>query len=153
MTWGQQNTEAEAHEQLACAADYGVNFFDTAEMYPICPARETQGRTSHYLGSWLRGQRRQDVVVASKVAGRSGDMPWIPANRTEPRGEEAGARAAAWRERHPAMLPSPRFGVHDGVGCHKPCEQQYTHVAAQRATTLRYRYQKLIPKLNILSQV
>ena len=54
MTFGQQNTEAEAHEQLACAADYGVNFIDTAELYPISPARETQGRTSQYIGSWLK---------------------------------------------------------------------------------------------------
>ena len=54
MTWGQQNTEAEAHEQMDYALDQGVNFFDTAELYPVPPKAETQGRTEKYIGSWFK---------------------------------------------------------------------------------------------------
>ena len=92
MTFGQQNTEAEGHEQMSIAAEYGVNFFDTAELYPISPLPETQGRTSEIVGTWLQGHRREDFIIATKVTGRSGNMPWIPANRTIPRGKETATR-------------------------------------------------------------
>lgn len=70
MTWGEQNTEAQAHEQLDFAIEHGVNLVDTAEMYPVPPKAETQGRTETYIGTWLaRTGRRQDIVLASKVAG------------------------------------------------------------------------------------
>lgn len=94
MTFGQQCGETEAHVLLSAAADAGVNFIDTAEMYPIAPARETQGDSSRVVGTWLRapGRARCDFVVASKVAGRSVNMPWIPANRSVPRGVEAETR-------------------------------------------------------------
>jgi len=92
MTFGQQNTEAEAHEQLAYAKDIGINFLDTAEIYPIVPARETQGRTSEYIGTWLRHQKREDTIVATKVAGRSTGLEWVPANRLNPRDEERNPR-------------------------------------------------------------
>jgi len=72
MTWGQQNTEAEGHEQLDLALDYGINFFDTAEMYAIPPRAETQGATERIIGSWLQARRNRDkVIIASKVSGRS----------------------------------------------------------------------------------
>ncbi len=98
MTWGQQNTEQEAHHQLSYAFDLGVNFLDTAEMsvtsfllftvlltavlacssvlsgpystacrYPIPPKAETKGFTDNYIGSWLRSQKRDNIVLASKV--------------------------------------------------------------------------------------
>jgi aryl-alcohol dehydrogenase-like predicted oxidoreductase len=54
MTWGQQNSEAEAHAQLDCAFERGVNFIDTAEMYPVPPNATTQGRTESFVGSWAR---------------------------------------------------------------------------------------------------
>ena len=74
MTWGEQNTEAEGHEQIDYALDKGVNFIDTAEMYSIPTKAETQGSTEKVIGSWLKKTgRRDDVVVASKVAG-PGDM-------------------------------------------------------------------------------
>ncbi len=70
MTWGQQNTEAQAHEQLDYALGQGINFIDTAEMYPVPPRAETQGRTEMYIGSWLAARgRRDDLVIATKVAG------------------------------------------------------------------------------------
>ena len=70
MTWGEQNTEAEAHQQLDYALERGVNLVDVAEMYPVPPKPETQGLTETYIGTWLaRSKRRQDIVLASKVAG------------------------------------------------------------------------------------
>src|SRR6267143_795270 len=57
MTWGEQNSEADAHSQLDFALAHGVNFIDTAEMYPVPPNGETQGRTEKFLGSWLKRQR------------------------------------------------------------------------------------------------
>jgi len=74
MTYGQQNTESEAHEQLNYAIDQGVNFIDTAEMYSIPGKKETQGSTERYIGSWLKDQKREDLVVATKI---TGPMPYF----------------------------------------------------------------------------
>ena len=78
MTWGEQNTEAEAHAQLEWALDRGVNFIDTAEMYPVPPRRETQGSTERIVGAWLgkNRHRRDKIVLASKIAG-PGRREWI----------------------------------------------------------------------------
>ena len=71
MTWGEQNTEAEAHEQLDYALTRGINFIDTAEMYPVPGKAETQGRTEKYIGTWLKARgKRDDLILASKVTGR-----------------------------------------------------------------------------------
>ena len=78
MTWGEQNTEAEAHQQLDYARDQGINFIDTAEMYPVPPRAETQGRTEEYIGTWLKSRADRDqIVLASKVAGPSRGMNYI----------------------------------------------------------------------------
>ena len=71
MTWGSQNSEAEAHAQIDYALDQGVNFLDTAEGYPVTPvSAETTGRTEEYIGSWLaKSGKRDRVVLATKVAG------------------------------------------------------------------------------------
>ncbi|MCL7743841.1 aldo/keto reductase [Guyparkeria hydrothermalis] len=69
MTFGEQNTEAEAHQQLDRAVASGINFIDTAEMYPVPPCAETQGRTESFVGSWLKHQKRDDLIVATKVTG------------------------------------------------------------------------------------
>lgn len=78
MTWGQQNSEAEGHEQIEWALAHGINFIDTAEMYPVPPNRETQGRTETILGSWIgrNRARRKDFVLATKIAG-PGRREWI----------------------------------------------------------------------------
>ncbi len=77
MTWGQQNSESDAHEQLDFALSRGVNFIDTAEMYAVPPTEETYTLTEQYLGSWLKARKNRDkVIIATKVAGPSG-MPWI----------------------------------------------------------------------------
>lgn len=71
MNWGQQNSEEEAHAQLDCAVGRGINFIDTAEMYPIPPDREKQGTTERFLGSWLRARgKRNNLVIATKVSSR-----------------------------------------------------------------------------------
>jgi aryl-alcohol dehydrogenase-like predicted oxidoreductase len=70
MTWGEQNTEAEAFEQMDYALAHGVNFFDTAELYPIPPQAETYGRTEEIIGNWLRQTgNRNRIILASKIAG------------------------------------------------------------------------------------
>jgi aryl-alcohol dehydrogenase-like predicted oxidoreductase len=77
MTWGSQNSEAEAHEQMDYALEKGVNFFDTAELYPTTPVKaETHGRTEELIGTWLKkGGKRKDIVLATKIAG--GGRPHI----------------------------------------------------------------------------
>lgn len=69
MTFGNQNTEAEGHSQLNYAVDKGVNFIDTAELYPVPATAETSGRTSEIIGTWLKHQKREALVIASKIAG------------------------------------------------------------------------------------
>ena len=76
MTFGEQNTEADAHEQLDYAVANGVNFIDTAEIYAVPPRAETYGLTEQYIGTWLKRRGGRDkIVLATKVAGPS-DMKW-----------------------------------------------------------------------------
>ncbi len=78
MTWGEQNTEAEAHQQLDYAVDAGINFIDTAEMYPVPPKAETQGLTETYIGTWLaKRQDRDKLIIASKVCGQDLFVPYL----------------------------------------------------------------------------
>ena len=81
MTWGEQNDEKDAHAQLDLALARGVNFIDTAEMYPVPPTPATQGRTEEILGAWIRRHGRDGLVIASKVAG-PGRRDWIRGGRT-----------------------------------------------------------------------
>lgn len=70
MTWGEQNTETEAHAQIDMALAHGINLIDVAEMYPVPPRPETQGLTEQYLGSWLKKSGKRDqVLVATKATG------------------------------------------------------------------------------------
>jgi aryl-alcohol dehydrogenase-like predicted oxidoreductase len=78
MTYGEQNTLEEGVELLNCAFDkYGINFVDTAEMYPVPVKAETQGRTDECVKMFLQGRNREDVILATKVAGRS-HINWLP---------------------------------------------------------------------------
>lgn len=78
MTFGEQNSEAEAHQQLDYALAHGINFIDTAEMYPVMPRAETVNRTEQYIGTWIKSSgKREKVIIATKVAGPSRGMPWI----------------------------------------------------------------------------
>jgi aryl-alcohol dehydrogenase-like predicted oxidoreductase len=76
MTWGEQNTEAQAHEQIALALEHGVNFLDTAEMYPVPPRAETYSRTEKFIGNWIqRSGGRDKLVIATKAAGPARAAP------------------------------------------------------------------------------
>lgn len=77
MTFGEQNTENEAHAQLDLAVSHGVNFIDTAEMYPVAPRAETVHRTESYIGTWLKRQQRDKLIVATKIAGPARGFGWI----------------------------------------------------------------------------
>ncbi|XP_020254745.1 uncharacterized protein LOC109831755 [Asparagus officinalis] len=79
MTFGEQNSLPQSLQLLDQAFDAGINFFDSAEMYPVPQRRETQGRSEEYVGGWIRERRvpRDRVVLATKVAGPSGQMIWI----------------------------------------------------------------------------
>jgi aryl-alcohol dehydrogenase (NADP+) len=77
MTFGEQTPEREAHAQLDCAVANGVNFIDTAEMYPVPPGPKTYARTESIVGAWLARQPRDRLVVASKVAGPGRDRQWV----------------------------------------------------------------------------
>ena len=93
MTWGEQNTEAEAHEQLSYACDErGINFIDTAELYPVPPKADTQGRTEQYIGTWLNQRgHRDDLVIATKACGPG---EWVNYFRGGPRHTKAHLDAA-----------------------------------------------------------
>lgn len=80
MTFGEQNTEVDAHEQLNYAVEKGVNFVDTAELYPVPGRKETQGLTEKYIGTWLKDQKREDLVIGSKITGPSGGLGYIREN-------------------------------------------------------------------------
>ena len=77
MTWGEQNSENDAHQQLDYAASRGINFIDVAEMYPVPPKAQTQGRTEVYLGTWLKKQRRDKWIVATKIAAQGRGFAWV----------------------------------------------------------------------------
>ena len=81
MTYGQQNTFAEAHEQLDYAIAQGINFIDTAEMYPVPPKAETQGKTEQYIGEWLAQphikQQRDKLIIATKIIGTGRNYKWL----------------------------------------------------------------------------
>ncbi len=76
MTWGEQNSEKEAYEQMDFASEKGVNFFDTAELYAVPPKAETYGLTEKIIGNWFAKRKNRDkIILASKVAGPGCD--WI----------------------------------------------------------------------------
>ncbi|XP_022137144.1 uncharacterized protein LOC111008691 [Momordica charantia] len=80
MTFGQQNTEKEAHEQLSYAYEHGINIIDTAEAYPVPMKQETQGRTDIYIGNWLKSKPRDKIILATKVCGYSERSSYLREN-------------------------------------------------------------------------
>ena len=77
MTFGEQNSEAEAHQQLDYAVSRGVNFFDAAEMVAVPPRAETQGCTARYVGSWLKKQARDKQIIATKITAPGRGFQWV----------------------------------------------------------------------------
>ena len=128
MTWGQQNTEEEGHEQMDYAVDRGVNFFDTAELYSIPPKAETQGSTETIIGTWFKKNKNRDkIILATKVAGRSG-MDWFRGGETrlDKKNIEAAIEGSLKRlqtdyvdlyQLHWPDRPMPMFG--GGAGLYK----------------------------------
>ncbi|KAG8370435.1 hypothetical protein BUALT_Bualt14G0116500 [Buddleja alternifolia] len=92
MTFGEQNSEKEAHEQLSYAFERGINAFDTAEVYPVPLKKETQGRTELYISSWLKSQPRDKIILATKIAGSSERSPWLRENSKIARVDAANIR-------------------------------------------------------------
>ncbi len=81
MTYGQQNTEVEGHEQLDYAIEQGINFIDTAEMYSVPGRKETQGSTERIIGTWLKKSgKRNEIILATKVTGPSAGLTHISPN-------------------------------------------------------------------------
>jgi len=78
MTFGRQNTEAEGHSQIDYALEQGINFIDTAEMYPVPSQEPTYGHTEKIIGTWLKKSgKREDIVLATKIAGANRGLPFI----------------------------------------------------------------------------
>ncbi|MEZ9058449.1 aldo/keto reductase [Vibrio pelagius] len=77
MTWGLQNTQQQADQQIEYALSQGINFIDTAEMYAVPPSPETYGKTEEIIGDWLsrNPQRRSELIIATKIAGAG--LPWV----------------------------------------------------------------------------
>lgn len=80
MTFGEQNTEKQGHEQLNFALDQGVNFVDTAELYSVPGKAETQGSTEKIIGSWIAKGNRDKIILATKIAGPSKGLTYIREN-------------------------------------------------------------------------
>ena len=80
MTFGDQNSQLEAHEQLDYAVSCGINFIDTAEMYPVPPKAETYTRTETIIGHWLKNQAREKLIIGSKISGPGRGLGWIRNN-------------------------------------------------------------------------
>lgn len=78
MTFGEQNTEADGHEQLDYALDRGINFIDTAELYAVPSRKENQGATERIIGTWIKArQNRDQYILASKATGPSANLKYI----------------------------------------------------------------------------
>lgn len=77
MTWGEQNTEAQAHQQLDLAVAQGVNFIDTAEIYPSPISADTQGETERHIGNWLSRQQRERLVIATKMCPATSNLSYL----------------------------------------------------------------------------
>jgi aryl-alcohol dehydrogenase-like predicted oxidoreductase len=100
MTWGEQNSEAESHAQLDAAVAAGINFIDTAEMYPVPPRAETYGLTERYIGTWLKQRKnREHIILASKVMSHSGDLNYVRGGNNRLNREHIEAAVAASLER------------------------------------------------------
>ena len=85
MTWGEQNSEKQAFAQMDYAQDAGINFFDTAELYPVPPSDKTRGETSRIIGRWIKNKKnRNKIIIADKIVGRSG-MNWFRKNSEQTR--------------------------------------------------------------------
>jgi len=78
MTFGEQNSQSDGFEQMNYAVERGINFFDTAELYAVMPRKETYGKTEEIIGNWFKEKKNRDkVILASKIASKTNDLPWV----------------------------------------------------------------------------
>ncbi len=78
MTFGEQNNQKDAFNQMDYSLDRGVNFFDTAELYAVMPRKETYGKTEEIIGNWLKDRKnREKIILASKIVSKSDGLEWI----------------------------------------------------------------------------
>jgi aryl-alcohol dehydrogenase-like predicted oxidoreductase len=128
MTFGEQTAEPEAHAQLDCALAHGVNFIDTAEMYPVPPGAATYARTEAIVGNWLARRPRDKVILATKVAGPGRDRQWVRGGETaltkknirwavddslgRLRTDYVDLYQIHWPERNVAMFGTMRYDAH-----------------------------------------
>ena len=124
MTWGYQNTEKDAHEQLDYAIDQGINFIDTAEIYAVPPSKETYGLTEKYIGTYLKRhpEKRKNLVIATKIAGPGVDYIRNGNGFSPPSGIEEAVNGSLKRlqidyidlyQLHWTQRMTPRFGTMD----------------------------------------
>jgi len=129
MTWGNQNTDTEAASQLNAAWDCGINFLDTAEIYPVPVSEEKQGATDRAIAKWLRTSTwaRDDVVLATKVSGFNERFTWLRGEPTRVNREQVLASVDAslarlgvdhidllqihWPDRYVPLFGSTRYDV------------------------------------------
>ena len=154
MTWGEQNTEVEAHVQLDWALANGINFIDTAEMYPVPPGPATQGRTENLIGNWIKknSARRGDYILASKIAGpgrrdwiRDGDthiskktIPWaIDDSLKRLQTDYIDLYQIHWPERYVPMFGNWQFEAKKDKPCVSIAEQIEALAAAIKAGKIR----------------
>jgi len=141
MTFGEQNTETEGHQQLDYALDRGINFIDTAELYPIPPRRESQGRTETIIGNWLRKRNNRDrVILATKVVGPGRD--WLDHfrggnNRLDRKNIEAAIEGSLRRlqtdyiDYYQIHWPDRRTNCFGRLGFHWPDQPEASEVALE----------------------
>ena len=123
MTWGYQNSEADAHAQMDYALSRGVNFWDTAELYAVPPSAESYGKTESYIGKWFaQTGRRKDVILASKVGGsgpqwiRTGREGYTPEGIREALDNSLRRLQTDYIDLYQLHWPQrqvPKFGLHD----------------------------------------
>ncbi len=127
MTFGQQNTLEDAKEQLDHSIAEGINFIDTAELYAVPPKAETQGLTEEYVGEWLKDQKREDLIVATKIVGSGRNFEWFREGKNQVNRDEINRAVddslkrlktdyidlyqIHWPDRYVSMFGAPDYDV------------------------------------------
>ncbi|MAE59051.1 MAG: NADP(H)-dependent aldo-keto reductase [Halobacteriovorax sp.] len=136
MTWGVQNTIEQAHEQLDYALDNGVNFIDTAEMYPVPPTEETYTKTEQFIGKWDKLKTDRDkIILATKVAGPAESMSYIRGgtNRLDKKNIKAACEASLKRlnvdyiDLYQLHWPSRNTNFFGSLGYQHSQEEDFIH--------------------------
>ncbi len=155
MTYGEQNTEAEGHEQLDLAREHGVNLIDTAEMYPVPPKEDTAGDSERILGAWLKSRScRDQVILATKATGPRYDFEHIRENQLSFRREDLSRAIEGsltrlqtdridlyqvhWPERDTTMFGVRNYPYRDQEQLTSFQETLETLAAFQKAGKIRY---------------